>query len=222
VVELEHIGKRYGAATVLADVSLRVEEGEFCVLTGASGAGKTTLLNIIALIEAASAGRLHLFGVDVARLDRDARARLRRRIGIIFQDGRLIDEWTVRDNIALPQRVAALPERDIAANVGELLTWIGLAEHADTRAAALSAGERQLVAIARALITRPELLLADEPAGSAGDDISGLMVRAFEQLNRVGTTILVASADAGFARAAHRRLSLDGGRLAVADAAPAR
>jgi cell division transport system ATP-binding protein len=215
VVSLEHIGKRYGTeAPILAEVSLDLEPGGFYFLTGASGAGKTTLLRIIHLAERPSGGRLRLFGTDTAALDRRAQAALRRRIGFVFQDFRLIDELGAGDNVALPLRLAGAPERQIRDNVSELLAWVGLASRADARAAALSGGERQRIAIARAIVGRPELLIADEPTGNVDDEIAMLLVRVFERINRLGTTVLIATHDLAFARQfEHRRFHLDRGLL---------
>ena len=151
VVTLEHVGKRYGAgAPILSDVSLRLEPGGFYFLTGASGAGKTTLLKLIYLAEPPSRGRVSLLGTDAATLDRAGQAALRRRIGIVFQDFRLLDELTAAENVALALRIAGVAERQIRANVPELLAWVGLADRGDSVAATLSGGERQRVAIARA------------------------------------------------------------------------
>jgi cell division transport system ATP-binding protein len=223
VVKLEHIGKRYGnGAQILSDVSLTLETGGFHFLTGASGAGKTTLLKIITLAEPPSHGKLTLFGTDTAALDRTARAALRRRVGVVFQDTWLIDALSARDNVALPLHVAGAAEREIRNNVAELLAWVGLAERADSPAAALSGGERQLVAIARAVIGRPELLVADEPTGKGGDEIAHLLVRLFERISRLGTTVLIAGDDSAFAgRFEHRRFHLDRGRLVDPDATAA-
>ncbi len=223
VVTLEHVGKRYDTgAPILSDVSLTLEAGAFYFLTGASGAGKTTLLNIISLAELPSRGRLTLFGADTASLDRNAQAALRRRIGIVFQDLWLIDELSARENVALPLRIAGAPEHQIRDNVAELLAWVGLAERADSRTATLSAGERQRVAIARAIVRRPELLIADEPTGNGGDEIALLLVQIFERINRLGTTVLIATDDSAFARQFdHQRFHLDQGMLLGADAAAA-
>ena len=222
VVTLEHIGKRYDTGLpVLTDVSLTLEPGAFHFLTGASGAGKTTLLKIIALAERPSHGKLTLFDADSAALDRTARAALRRRIGIVFQDVWLIDELSARDNVALPLRIAGTAERQIRDNVTELLAWVGLAKRADSPAAALSGGERQLVAIARAIIARPKLLIADEPTANGGDETALLLVRLFERINTLGTTVLIASDDIAVAsRFAHRRFHLDHGMLVDPDATP--
>jgi cell division transport system ATP-binding protein len=215
VVRLENIGKRYGGgAPILGDVSLELQPGGFYFLTGTSGVGKTTLLRIIYLAEEPSRGKLTLFDRDAATLDRAARTALRRRIGIVFQDFRLIDELSARENVALPLRVTGAPEQQINDNVAELLRWVGLSGRIDALAATLSGGERQRVAIARAIIRRPELLIADEPTGNVDDDIALLLVRVFERINRLGTTVLIATHDIAFARQfEHRRYHLDQGML---------
>jgi cell division transport system ATP-binding protein len=221
VVSLEHIGKRYGiGAPILYDVSLFLEPGGFYFLTGSSGAGKTTLLRIIHLAERPSRGRLRLFGSDTATLARPALAALRRRIGVVFQDLRLIDELSAGDNVALPLRIAGVGEREIRDNVAELLAWVGLADRTDAPAATLSGGQRQRIAIARAIVHRPELLIADEPTGNVDDEIALLLVRIFERINRLGTTVLITTHDIAFARQfEHQRLHLDQGVLVDPDAA---
>jgi cell division transport system ATP-binding protein len=217
VVTLEHVGKRYGAgAPILTDVSLQLEPGGFYFLTGASGVGKTTLLKLIYLAEHPSRGGLRLFGTDAAALDRAGLAALRRRIGIVFQDFRLLADLTAAENVALPLRIDGVPERQIRANVPELLAWVGLANRADAVAATLSGGERQRIAIARAVVRRPELLIADEPTGNVDDDVAMLLVRVFERINRLGTTVLIATHDIAFARQfEHRHFHLDRGMLSV-------
>jgi cell division transport system ATP-binding protein len=217
VVTLENVGKRYGAgAPILTDVSLQLEPGGFYFLTGASGVGKTTLLKLIYLAEHPSRGGLRLFGTDAAALDRAGLAALRRRIGIVFQDFRLLDDLTAAENVALPLRIDGVPERQIRANVPELLAWVGLANRADAVAATLSGGERQRIAIARAVVRRPELLIADEPTGNVEDDVAMLLVRVFERINRLGTTVLIATHDIAFARQfEHRHFHLDRGMLSV-------
>jgi cell division transport system ATP-binding protein len=164
-----------------------------------------------------------LFDTDVSTTDRAAHAALRQRIGIVFQDVRLIQHLTVRDNVALPLRVARAPEREIRENVPELLSWMGLDGKLDCRPATLSGGEQQRVAIARAIVRRPDLLIADEPTGNVDDDIAMLLVRVFERINKLGTTVLIATHDIAFARQfAHRRYHLAKGALSiVGDGAPA-
>ena len=218
MVRLENIGKRYGTdAEILRDVSMRLDAGGFYFLTGVSGAGKTTLLKIIYLAEQPSRGTIKLFDTDVAETDRVAHTALRRRVGIVFQDFRLVEHLTVRDNVALPLRIAGAPEREIRENVPELLSWMGLDGKLDFRPATLSGGEQQRVAIARAIVRRPDLLIADEPTGNVDDEIAMLLVRVFERINKLGTTVLIATHDIAFARQfSHRRFHLDRGVLTVA------
>jgi len=221
VVRLEHIFKRYeSGAQVLSDVSLALEPGGCHFLTGASGSGKTTLLEIIGLAVPPSRGRVVLFDSDAGALDRAARVALRRRMGIVFQDLRLIDELSARDNVALPLRIAGVAKDRVGADVAELLAWVGLAKSGDMPVAALSGGERQRVAIARAIVGRPGLLLADEPTAHGDSEVAALLIRAFEQMSRLGTTVLVATHDIAFAeRFGHPRHHLDRGRLATIKAA---
>ena len=215
MVRLEHIGKRYdGRAEPLHDISLALAPGDFRFLTGASGAGKTTLLNIVSLAERPSHGTLTLFDSDPATLDRTAMAALRRRIGMVFQDFRLIDELSVHDNVALPLRIAGAEEQEIRDYVPELLGWLGIEDRTAAQPRVLSAGEKQRVAIARAIVHRPELLLADEPTGHVDDETALLLMRVFEQLNALGTTVLIATHDTAFARRFdHPRVHLEQGIL---------
>ncbi|HUI35467.1 MAG TPA: cell division ATP-binding protein FtsE [Stellaceae bacterium] len=219
MVTLQNVGKRYGAdAEILRDVSMQLDPGGFYFLTGVSGAGKTTLLKIIYLAERPSRGVFTLFDTNVATTNRATLPALRRRLGIVFQDYRLVDHLSVRDNVALPLRIAGAPEREIRENVPELLSWIGLDGKLDSRPASLSGGEQQRVAIARAIVRRPDLLIADEPTGNVDDDIAMLLVRVFERINKLGTTVLIATHDIAFARQFdHRRFHLDKGALSIAD-----
>ena len=218
MVRLDNVGKRYGTdAEILHDVSLTLDPGGFYFLTGVSGAGKTTLLKIIYLSEPPSNGAITLFDIDASTADRTTHTAMRRRIGIVFQDFRLVDHLTVRDNVALPLRIEGASEREIRENVPELLGWIGLEGKLDYRPAQLSGGEQQRVAIARAIVRRPDLLIADEPTGNIDDEIAMLLVRIFERINRLGTTVLIATHDISFARQfTHRRYHLDRGALSIA------
>ena len=219
VLRLDSIGKSYGpGADVLRDVSLSLEPGDFCVVTGARGAGKTTLLNIMALAEQPSSGRLMLFDTDALEADRATRAALRRRTGIVFQGFRLLDHLSAADNIGLPLRVAGAQEAEIRQRVGELADWLGIGSRIDAAPMALSPGERRRVAIARAVVNRPDLLLADEPMGNADDESVAMMLRLFEHLNGLGATVVIATQDLAFARqSGHRRLHLDRGYAAGAE-----
>jgi cell division transport system ATP-binding protein len=224
VVKLQNVGKRYGTdGEILRDVTVTLEAGGFYFLTGVSGAGKTTLLKIIYLAEPPSRGVVTLFDIDASTTDRVAHTALRRRIGIVFQDFRLVEHLTVGDNVALPLRIAGAPEREIRENVPELLSWMGLDGKLNYHPAQLSGGEQQRVAIARAIVRRPDLLIADEPTGNIDDEIAMLLVRVFERINRLGTTVLIATHDISFARQfSHRRFHLERGVLTAAnDGAPA-
>jgi cell division transport system ATP-binding protein len=220
VVRLENIGKRYGSgAEVLRDVTIALEPGGFYFLTGASGAGKTTLLKIIYLAERPTRGGVSLFDTDAATAGRATRSAMRRRIGLVFQDFRLVEHLSVHDNVALPLRIAGASEREIRDNVSELLGWLGLADKAELRPATLSGGEQQRVAIARAIVRRPDLLLADEPTANVDDEIAMLLVRVFERINRLGTTVMIATHDVAFARQfAHEHLRLEHGFVSAVPA----
>ncbi len=213
VVRLDNIGKRYGAgAAVLHDVSLTLEPGDLCVVTGASGAGKSTLLNIITLAELPSVGRLTLFGTDALAAGRATRAALRRRIGMVFQDFRLLDHRSARDNIALPVRIVGVPESDVRDHIGELADWLAIGHRVEARPQALSISERQRVAIARAIVSRPDLLVADEPIAGVDGETALMLVRVFERLNSLGTTVLIATPDLALARQFEcRHLHLEAG-----------
>jgi cell division transport system ATP-binding protein len=207
---------RYGAGPeVLRDITLYLAPGSFHYLTGPSGAGKTTLLRLIYRAERPTAGALHLFDQDVARLGRGELALLRRRIGVVFQDFRLVDHLSAFDNVALPLRIAGVAEARVKAHVGELMHWVGLADLVEALPATLSGGQKQRVAIARAVIAGPSLLLADEPTGNVDDAMADRLMRLFEEMNRSGTTLVLATHnEALVARRPHPRLFLDGGRLA--------
>jgi len=219
VLRLDSIGKGYGpGADVLQDVSWSLMPGDFCVVTGGHGAGKTTLLNIMALAEQPSSGRLMLFDTDALEADRATRAALRRRIGIVFQDLRLLDHLSVADNIGLPLRVAGAQAAEIRQHVGELADWLGIGNRIDATPPALSPGERRRAAIARAVVNRPDLLLADEPMGDADNESVAMMLRLFEHLNTLGATVVIATRDLAFARqSGHRCLHLERGYAAGAE-----
>ena len=196
IVQFENVGLRYGLGSeTLSDVSFTLSAGGYYFLTGASGAGKTSLLKLLYLAQRPSRGVIRLFGEDVVTLQRDRLPGFRRRIGVVFQDFRLVPHLSAYDNIALPLRVAGMEEREIDAPVTEMLAWVGLADRADARPATLSGGEQQRVAIARAVIGRPEILVADEPTGNVDPEMAERLLALFTALNKLGTTMVVATHD---------------------------
>ena len=196
IVQFDNVGLRYGTEReVLSNISFTLFSGRFYFLTGESGAGKTSLLKLLYLAQRPSRGAIRMFGRDVITLPRDKLPAYRRRMGVVFQDFRLVDHLSAFDNIALPLRVSGVREADLRGPVEDMLEWVGLANRADARRATLSGGERQRVAIARAVIGRPEVLVADEPTGNVDPDMALKLMRLFEALNRLGTTVVVATHD---------------------------
>ncbi|HEX3665731.1 MAG TPA: cell division ATP-binding protein FtsE [Rhizomicrobium sp.] len=196
MLRFETVGMRFGAGPeVLRDVTFLLEAGSFTFLTGPSGAGKTTLLRLMYLAEPPSRGLITLFGCDLATTPRSKYPALRRRIGVVFQDFRLLDHLSAFDNVALPLRLAGKRVDNYAHDVEELLDWVGLGNKLEAKPPTLSGGEQQRIAIARAVVARPDLLLADEPTGNVDPDIAQRLVRLFEELNRLGTTVLIATHD---------------------------
>ena len=210
---------RLGAADgpeVLHDISFILEAGAFRWLLGPSGAGKTSLLRLLYLAVRPTSGSLTLFGTDVATAPRRALPPLRRKIGVVFQDFRLLPHLSAFDNVALPLRIAGRPEGQIRADVTEMMRWVGLARHVDIPATELAGGEQQRVAIARAVITRPMLLLADEPTGNLDETQAERLMHLFKELNRIGTTVIVATHNETLvAKHPAPRMRIAGGRLAV-------
>ena len=217
VVRFENVGVRYGMGPeVLRDISLALLPGSFHFLTGPSGAGKTSLLKLMFLDGRPSRGLISLFGHDLAITPRRNLPALRRRIGVVFQEFRLLDHLSAYENVALPLRVAGEKEKAYRDDVMELLTWVGLGHRLHARPPVLSGGEKQRVAIARAVVARPSLLLADEPTGNVDPDTSLRLMRLFIELNKVGTTVLIATHDGNLMdRFPAPRLSLVGGELNI-------
>jgi cell division transport system ATP-binding protein len=194
LIEFANVGLRYGQGPeILKDLSFRIEPGTFHFLTGPSGSGKTSLLKLLLLSLKPTRGTVNMFGEDVTGLGQDRLLLMRRHIGIVFQEFRLLDHLTTFENVALPLRVLGQPESQYRANVEELLEWVGLGERMDAHPALLSGGEKQRAAIARAVIGRPDVLLADEPTGNLDPELSVRLVTLFAELNRTGTTIILAT-----------------------------
>ena len=215
MVRFENVGMRYGAGPeVLRDVSFALDPGSFTFLTGPSGAGKSTLLKLVFMAERPSRGLISLFGRDLAILRRAELPSLRRRLGVVFQEFRLLDHLSAFDNVALPLRLAGHRPVDYLRDVEELLSWVGLGERMHHKPATLSGGEQQRVAIARAVVAKPDLLLADEPTGNVDPDMGERLIRLFVELNRFGTTVMIATHDRALIESTRaREIRLIDGRL---------
>jgi cell division transport system ATP-binding protein len=224
MVRFDGVGLRYNGAgpgqqdatgpEVLHDLSFVLPERAFRWLLGASGAGKTSLLRLMYVAVRPTHGRLTIFGTDIETAERHALPPLRRRIGVVFQDFRLLSHLSAFDNVALPLRIAGRPEGQIKADVSEMLRWVGLTKQAGARPAELSGGEQQRVAIARAVINRPSLLLADEPTGNLDEVQAERLMQLLHELNRLGTMVVVATHnDALVGRHPAPALRLQHGRL---------
>ena len=194
IIEMQNVGIRYGQGPeILSDKKLSLKKGSFHFLTGKSRAGKTSLLSMMYLAQKPSRGTVNVFGTNINFTNRDNLAMLRRKIGVVFQDFRLLDHLSAFDNVALPLRVCGMDEREVRKRVSELLSWVELDRHMLDTTATLSGGEKQRIAIARAVINRPELLLADEPTGNVDNDIAPKLMKLFVELNKLGTTVVIAT-----------------------------
>jgi len=194
VIRFSQVGLRYGTdPEVLSDISFHLPAGSFHFLTGPSGAGKSSLLSLMYLAQSPTSGSITLFGQMLGTLRRNQLPPLRRRIGVVFQDFRLIDHLTAVENVALPLRVAGASDSEIRDHSRELLTWVGLGDRVDALPKVLSGGEKQRVAIARAVISRPNLLLADEPTGNLDSEVGLRLIHLLTELNKIGTTVVVAT-----------------------------
>lgn len=217
MIKFEHVGLRYGIGPeVLSDINFTLEPGSFHFLNGPSGAGKTSLMRLLYLGRFPTRGIITMFGENVSASKRAELVAMRQKIGVVFQDFRLLDHMSAFDNVALALRIQKRPEKEIRNNVNELLDWVGLEDRKNALPNTLSGGEQQRIAIARAVITKPRLLLADEPTGNLDEKIGLRLMNLFEQLNRMGTTIVVAThSHQMMNHLGHSRLTLDSGSLTV-------
>ena len=201
---------------ILRDLSFHIPERSFQFLSGPSGAGKTSLLRLLFMSLKPTRGLISVFGKDRARITRSELPHLRRRIGVVFQDFRLLDHMTTYENVALPLRVRGRDEASYRGDVAELLKWVGLGERMHVLPPVLSGGEKQRAAIARALIEQPEILLADEPTGNVDPPLARRLLRLFIELNRLGTAVVIATHDLNLMEQVDaRRMILAGGRLDI-------
>jgi len=215
VVRFERAGLRYREGPeILSDLNFSLAKGSFHFLTGPSGAGKTSLLRLIYLARQPTTGSVQLFGADTKTLPRNEAPYIRRRIGVVFQEFRLLDHLTVFENVALPLRVSGQKRRDYEEDVRELLTWVGLGGHIEARPPTLSGGEQQRAAIARAVVGKPDLIIADEPTGNVDPEMGRRLMRLFVELNRLGATVIIATHDLALVRSFQAPiLTLNEGRL---------
>ena len=214
MIEFDRVSKRFEQHDALSDVSLTIDAGEMVFLTGHSGAGKSTFLRLLMLLERASSGTLTVNGRDISKVGRRGIARYRRDFGIVFQDHQLLFDRSVYDNVALPLEISGFSQRDIERRVRAALDKVGLLNREHAQPALLSGGEQQRVGIARAVVARPKILLADEPTGNLDPQLSAEIMGLFEAFNRVGVTVVIASHDlALISRLRHRIITLKSGRL---------
>ncbi|MFI0845124.1 cell division ATP-binding protein FtsE [Mesorhizobium sp. IMUNJ 23232] len=219
MIRFENVGLRYGMGPeILRDISFQIPPSSFQFLSGPSGAGKTTLLRLLFMSLKPTRGLINIFGKDRSRISPQELPMMRRRIGVVFQDFRLLDHMTTYENVALPLRVRGREESSYRADVSELLKWVGLGERMHVLPPILSGGEKQRAAIARALIEQPEILLADEPTGNVDPPLARRLLRLFIELNRLGTAVVIATHDLGLMEQVDaRRMILSNGRLDIYD-----
>jgi len=201
VVRFERVGLRYGRGPeILSDVNMRLAHGSFTFLTGPSGAGKSTLLKLCYMALKQSRGLINLFEKDISVMSRTEEQATKRKIGVVLQDFRLIDHLSVFENVALPLRVSGENRADYTQDIIELLHWVGLDHRMNAMPQTLSGGEQQRAAIARAVIAKPDLLIADEPTGNVDPAIGRRLLRLFSEMNRMGTTVIIATHDVSLIR----------------------
>ncbi len=219
MIDFDNVGLRYGLGSeVLSDLTFRITPGSFQFLTGSSGAGKTSLLRLMLMSLGPSRGRIKLFGKEASQLTKAEMPLIRRKIGVVFQDFRLLDHLTTYENVALPLRVRGKTDASYRTDVTDLLKWVGLGERMHAHPPVLSGGEKQRAAIARALIDQPDILLADEPTGNVDPPLARRLLRLFVELNRSGTSVVIATHDMGLMdQFDARRLVINDGRMQIYD-----
>ncbi len=218
MLSFENVGLRYGVGPeTLRDITFELAPRSFQFLTGPSGAGKTSLMRLIIMALKPTRGLINIFGRDSATLDKDEVTETRRQIGVVFQDFRLLDHLTLYENVALPLRVLGREESSYRSEVTELLRWVGLGERKHSLPSVLSGGEKQRASIARALISQPRLLLADEPTGNVDPTLARRILRLFVELHKSGTAVVIATHDLSLMDQYEeaRRLVLADGRLHI-------
>ena len=217
IVDFHRIFLKYdNGHTVLKNVQFSLDKGSFHFVTGPSGAGKTSLLRLMYLDQRPTSGRLQLFGKDMSLVKPSKLPLFRRRIGVVFQDFRLLDTLTTFDNVALPLRIMGMSEREIKRRVSELLAWVGLEDCKKEYPPALSGGEKQRIAIARAVINKPDLLLADEPTGNVDDAMAARILHLFVELNKLGTTLVIATHNQSLVREFNKpQIHLNNGEVEI-------
>lgn len=215
MIQLFHVHKHYlKGSAALEDISLQIEKGEFVFVTGPSGAGKTTLLKLMFLAELPSKGQIIVNGHNITRLRKSAVPFLRRNIGVVFQDFKLLHDQTVFDNVAITLAVTGMPKKETKRRVWEILKMVGLQHKLNSLPLRLSGGEQQRVSIARALVNEPAILLADEPTGNLDPDLTVDVMKLFEEINIKGTTVVVATHDKGLIATYRKRvITLEHGRV---------
>jgi len=207
VIELQNVSYSYGGGELLSNISLKLAPGSFHFLTGPSGSGKTTFLKLCYMELVATSGHVQVFGRDTRSLTRDEIARNRQRIGVVHQDCQFLDHLPISANVTLPLTVSGRDSAAEAENMNDLLTWVGLGNHADALPAQLSGGERQRAALARAVIMSPDVVLADEPTGNVDWEMSKRLLTLLVELNRMGKTIMIATHDLNLIRAAKSQVN---------------
>ncbi len=215
MLKFTHVSKRYsGSGDALLDVSFHLQKGEIAFLTGHSGAGKSTLLKLIAMMEICNRGQITLDGQNLSNISERKIPYVRRKLGLIFQDNKLLEDRTVFDNVALPLIISGYGYQEISRRVRAALDKVGLLSKEKRYPLALSGGEQQRVGIARAVVNKPKLILADEPTGNLDPELSAEVMTLFEQFQKVGVSVLIASHDIGLlSQMGHRVLTLDHGQL---------